>query len=84
MTSKFLADIAERSVLTYAESFLGLLLASGATNLIDLSVLQTAAVSAIPAGLTVLKCAIGSALGEEGSASWLPAEKDPTARLRRP
>ncbi|WP_333745668.1 hypothetical protein [Streptomyces sp. IBSBF 2950] len=78
---KALADVAERTVLTYVEAFLGLLLAGAATDLVDLSVLQTAAVASIPAGLTVVKGAIGTRLGQIGTASWLPAKSDPTARL---
>ncbi|MGI5195659.1 hypothetical protein ACQEVY_18755 [Streptomyces sp. CA-288835] len=37
--SKLVADIAERTALTYVEAFLGLLRASGTTNLIALSAL---------------------------------------------
>ncbi|MEU8619772.1 hypothetical protein [Streptomyces sp. NPDC048623] len=78
-TPKLLADIAERAVLTYIEAFLGLLLASGTTNLVTLSALESAAVAAIPAGLAVVKGAIGSLLGRIGTASWLPAKSDPAA-----
>ncbi|MDX3165811.1 hypothetical protein PV516_18675 [Streptomyces scabiei] len=78
---KAIADVAERTVLTYAEGFLGLLLAGATTDIVDLSVLQTAAVAAIPAGLTVIKGAIGTRLGQIGTASWLPAKSDPTVRL---
>lgn len=45
---KLVSDIAERTVLTYVEAFLGLLLASGTTNLIALSALESAAIAAIP------------------------------------
>ncbi|MFI1563845.1 hypothetical protein ACH4ZX_12430 [Streptomyces sp. NPDC020490] len=76
---KLFADIAERAVLTYVEALLGLLLASGTTNLIHLSALESAAIAAIPAGLAVLKGAIGSLLGRAGTASWLPAESDPAS-----
>lgn len=75
-----LLDIAERTVLTYLEAFLGLLLAAGTTDLVDLTVWQTAAISAIPAGLAVVKGSIGTVLGRPGTASWLPAHTDPTAR----
>ncbi|GAA2656677.1 hypothetical protein [Streptomyces vastus] len=77
--SKLVADIAERTVLTYVEAFLGLLLASGTTNLITLSALESAAIAAIPAGLAVLKGAVGSLLGRAGTASWLPARTDPAS-----
>ncbi|WP_236244212.1 hypothetical protein [Streptomyces sp. CC210A] len=76
-TPKLLADIAERAVLTYIEAFLGLLLASGTTNVITLSAFESAAVAAIPAGLAVFKGAVGSILGRPGTASWLPARTDP-------
>lgn len=76
---KALADIAERAGLTYVEAFLGLLLASGTTDIVDLSTLQSAAVAAIPAGLAVVKGAIGTLLGRSGTASWLPAKSDPAS-----
>jgi hypothetical protein len=78
-TPKLLADIAERSVLTYIEAFLGLLLASGTTDLVDLSTLQSAAVAALPAALAVVKGAVGTLLGRSGTASWLPARTDPAS-----
>lgn len=78
-TTKLLADIAERTVLTYVEAFLGLLLASGTTNLVTLSALESAAIAAIPAGLAVIKGAVGSLLGRSGTASWLPAQSDPAS-----
>jgi hypothetical protein len=77
---KTLADIAERAVLTYAEAFLGLLLAAGTTSIVDLSTLQSAAVAAIPAGLAIVKGAIGTLLGRAGTASWLPADADPASQ----
>ncbi|MEU9774563.1 MULTISPECIES: hypothetical protein [unclassified Streptomyces] len=73
-----LLDVAERTGLTYVESFLGLLLAGAVTDIVDLSVLQSAAVAAIPAALTVVKGAIGTRLGQIGTASWLPDKSDPT------
>ncbi|WP_328769442.1 hypothetical protein [Streptomyces sp. NBC_00286] len=76
---KLVSDIAERTVLTYVEAFLGLLLASGTTNLIALSALESAAIAAIPAGLAVVKGAVGSLLGRAGTASWLPARTDPAS-----
>ncbi|WP_425245375.1 hypothetical protein [Streptomyces sp. NEAU-NA10] len=78
-TPKLLADIAERAVLTYVEAFLALLLASGTTNVVSLSALQSAAIAAIPAGLAVVKGAVGSLLGRAGTASWLPASSDPAS-----
>ncbi|MGW7598107.1 hypothetical protein [Streptomyces antimycoticus] len=79
---RFLYDLAERTVLTYVETFLGLLLASGATDLVDLSAAKAAAVAALPAALAVVKAAAGSLLGRAGTAAWLPADKDPAAGPR--
>lgn len=78
-TPKLLVDIAERAVLTYVEAFLGLLLASGTTDVVALSALESAAIAAIPAGLAVVKGAVGSLLGRTGTASWLPAGSDPAS-----
>ncbi|MGW1878445.1 holin [Streptomyces sp. NPDC001975] len=78
-TPKLLADIAERAVLTYVEAFLGLLFASGTTNVVTLSTLESAAIAAIPAGLAVVKGTVGSLLGRAGTASWLPADSDPAS-----
>ncbi|WP_431993311.1 holin [Streptomyces albogriseolus] len=78
-TPKLLVDIAERAVLTYVEAFLGLLLAAGTTDVVTLSALESAAIAAIPAGLAVVKGAVGSLLGRSGTASWLPAESDPAS-----
>ncbi|WP_405999395.1 hypothetical protein [Streptomyces sp. NBC_00829] len=78
-TPKLLADITERAVLTYLESFLGLLLAAGTTNVITVSALESAGIAAIPAGLAVVKGAVGSLLGRPGTASWLPAKSDPAS-----
>ncbi|WP_282795793.1 hypothetical protein [Streptomyces sp. CC224B] len=80
-TARFLADLAERTGLTYLETLLGLLLAGQVTDIVDLSFWQSAAVAALPAGLTVIKGAIGSRLGQIGTASWLPAPSDPTHRF---
>ncbi|WNM34965.1 hypothetical protein RKE30_33630 [Streptomyces sp. Li-HN-5-11] len=76
---KLLADIAERAVLTYVEAFLGLLLAAGTTSVVSLSALESAAIAAVPAGLAVVKGAVGSLLGRAGTASWLPARSDPAS-----
>jgi hypothetical protein len=76
---KLLTDIAERTVLTYVEAFLGLLLAGATTNLVTLTALESAAIAAIPAGLAVVKGAVGSLLGRPGTASWLPAKSDPAS-----
>lgn len=75
-------DLAERAVSTYLETFFGLLIAANvftgatagkATGL--LTVLETAAVSALPAGLAVVKGGLASLLGN-GDAAALPANLD--------
>ncbi|GAA1919883.1 peptidoglycan-binding protein [Streptantibioticus ferralitis] len=77
MTPQALADIAERTLATYLQTLLGLVIASGTTDLLSLSAWQAAAVSAIPAGLSVLKSSLGTVIGRQGTASWLPLKRDP-------
>jgi len=62
-------DTAERAVATYVEAFLGLLLVNWNTDAVDLSTFQTAAIAAVPAGLAVLKAALASFVGKQGTAS---------------
>jgi len=50
----FIRDLAERAIATYIQTLLGLLIVSGVT---DLAVVQTAAIAAIPAALSVVKSA---------------------------
>lgn len=66
-SKKFLVDIAERTASTYIEVFTGLLIASKVT--LDLSVLKTSAIAAIPAGLAVLKGLIAKGAGDTNSAA---------------
>jgi hypothetical protein len=68
-------DIAERTVATYLETFLGLLLAS--TTVLDLGVLKAAAIAAVPAALAVVKGGLAALLGPTGDASLLPTRKKP-------
>lgn len=55
--TRFIADAAERAVATYGQTLAGLLLASnlGVSELEQLSVLNTAVVSLLPALLSILK-----------------------------
>jgi hypothetical protein len=72
--SKFFVDLAERVVATYLEAFLGLVIASAITDgVIDLSVVQSAAVAALPAGLAVVKGALARWRGDPDSASAAPS-----------
>jgi hypothetical protein len=67
----YLADLAERTLATYAAAFVGLLLAGG-VDLTSLSAWQAAAVAALPAAVTVVKGAAGTLIGDRSSAAWLP------------
>lgn len=58
MSKQWLIDTIERAVATYVEVFLGLLIAGWTTDKIDLSVLSTAAISAVPTALAVVKAAL--------------------------
>lgn len=70
--NRFLLDVAERTVTTYAVTFLGLLLASG-FDLTSLGALKSAAVASIPAALTVIKGVLSGFVGDPTSAALLPA-----------
>lgn len=74
---KFLIDLTERTAATYAEALIGLLLVGGVTSL---SALESAAVAAVPAGLAVVKGALGAFLGRADTAALLPAAADPASR----
>lgn len=69
---RFWLDLTERTVATYAVALLGLLLADG-VDLTSIGALRAAAVAALPAGLTVLKGAIATLIGDASSAALLPA-----------
>lgn len=68
----WLFDAIERSLSTYIQSFIGFLIVSGVT---DLSAVKTAAIAAIPAGLSLLKSLIAQryAPGTVSPASFVPA-----------
>ncbi|MBC9717801.1 peptidoglycan-binding protein [Streptomyces sp. TRM66268-LWL] len=72
-----LADVAERTLATYAEAFIGLIAASHTTDLVDLSAWQSAAVAALPAALAAFKSSLGTVVGRWGTGSWLPKKADP-------
>ncbi|WP_327679468.1 hypothetical protein [Kitasatospora sp. NBC_00458] len=74
---RYAVDLAERTAATYLESAIGLLLVGGITGL---SSVQAAAVAAVPAGLSVVKGALGRFLGHPETASLLPARHDPASR----
>jgi hypothetical protein len=80
--SRFLLDLAERTVATYAVSLLGLLLADG-FDLTSVGAVRAAAVAALPAALTVIKGAVATFVGDPTSAAMLPRpSRDAAADLR--
>ncbi len=64
-------DVIERALATYLETFIGLLVAANtfADGTVDWSVIQTAAVAAIPAVLSVAKSTVAQWRGNPDSAS---------------
>lgn len=68
---RYLRDIVERAAKTYVQVLIGLVLAENvfADGTVDLSVLQTAAVAAIPAALSVVSSALSQFRGDPDSAS---------------
>ena len=56
-----LRDVLERAISTYVQSVVGLIAASGMTDL-DLSTMKVVAVSAAPAALSILKGYVASVL----------------------
>lgn len=65
-------DIAERTIFTWLEVFIGLLLvgwvdATSAADYLDLG--TSAALASVPAGLAVIKGALATRVGEQGTAA---------------
>ncbi len=71
MTPRYIRDLVERVLSTYAQSFLGLLIASGfgVDGVLDLSLVVKAAVAALPAALSLLKGLLARTVGDKESAS---------------
>lgn len=72
--SRLILDTIERTAGTYAVAFLGLLLADG-FDLTSLSAVKAAAIAAIPAGLSVLKAAVGAFVGDQSTVGWVPRSR---------
>ena len=68
----FWRDLAERAAATYVQAFLGLLIAA---SVVDLKVIQSAAVAAIPAALSVIKSIIAE--------KYAPGTVSPASLARR-
>jgi len=58
--SQWMRDMLERTVATYVEAFVGLVLAAEMVDGISLGVLEMAAVSALPAAWAVVKASLVS------------------------
>lgn len=68
-----LVDVIERAAFTYIQSVIGLLLASGVTDMGGLSTLKMAAVGGLPAALSILKGWMASVLPVgDSTASVIP------------
>lgn len=59
MTTQWMRDTIERTIATYVQALIGLLIASW-SGAIDLAAVQTAAWAAIPAALAVIKAAVAA------------------------
>jgi hypothetical protein len=68
---RFLTDLVERVIATYATAFLGLLLANG-FDLTDLGAVKAAAIASIPAALSIIKGVLARFVGDPGTAALLP------------
>ncbi|MET8297389.1 holin [Streptomyces sp. NPDC005180] len=68
---RLITDIVERTIATYAATFLGLLLADG-FDITSLGALKAASIAALPAALSVVKGALGPLVGDSSTAGWLP------------
>lgn len=73
MTNHFIKDLVERTLATYLEVFLGLVIVDAFSDgVVDITVIQTAAVAALPAALAVIKAYVARFRGDENSASLDP------------
>lgn len=72
ISKRYIVDLVERTVATYLETFIGLLIASGldvAAPLTRMAVVEKAAVAALPAALAVVKSGLARLRGNGDSAS---------------
>jgi hypothetical protein len=80
MNRRFLLDLGERTVATYAQAWAGLLLADS-THLLSLGAARAAAIAALPAALAVIKGALAGSVLVSGTASALPAPAVPSSAV---
>ena len=78
-TKAFLIDLFERALATYVQAFIGFLVA-GATE-VNLSVIESAGLAAIPMALSVVKSMIASQVGDPATASLVAAAPDDTGSV---
>lgn len=73
----WMKDTAERTIFTFLQSFLGLILVSASESIdgLSLSVIETAAVSGVVSALAVLKAAVASYRQGISPASFLGSEE---------
>lgn len=75
--SDWLRDTFERALATYVQAFLGLLMAREMSDVLTVSALQAAAISAMPAALSVVKAAVASRAGTMSPASLVKSRPEP-------
>ena len=71
MSRALLIDIGERAAMTAVQAFLAVLLANAA-GMTDMGTLRAAALAGVAAGLSVIKGALASRLGDPATAALLP------------
>jgi len=74
-----LVDVCERAVFTYVQSVVGLVLASGLTDMGGLSTIKMAAVGGLPAALSIVKGYMASVLPVGDASASVIATKTPVA-----
>lgn len=86
-TNRYWASLAERAARAFAVAFLAVWLApllfgdaGSIRDLLDLAVLDKAAVAGIAAAGSALLSLLGGSVGNKGTPSLLPAEKDPATK----
>lgn len=80
LTKRYLADLAERVFWTWLQAFGATLVASGwfdVNGVLDLSILEKAAIAGIAAVLSLLKGIVAKGVGSNYTASTLPVVDDP-------
>mgnify|MGYP003146468104 FL=1 len=76
-----LVDVIERAVFTYVQTVIGLVLASGLTDMGGLSTIKMAAVGGLPAALSIVKGYMASVLPVGDASASVIATKAAPAEL---